>query len=389
MAAQRDYYEVLGVPRDADPKAIKAAYRKLALKYHPDRNPDDASAEERFKEAAEAYEVLSDTQKRALYDRAGFDGLKSGGFNPGFSGDLGDIFSQFGDIFSELFGGGGFGGRGGGRRPTVGADLRYDLDVTLEEALLGCSRSIKITRSIVCEACDGTGAKDGEVSTCTTCGGRGQVVQGRGGFMIATPCPRCHGKGVVAQEHCPKCEGHGQLEEDKKLEITVPPGVDTGMRLRVSGAGDAGSYGGPPGDLYVFVAVKAHNQFQRQSAELHCELSVPYPMACRGGEAAIPKLGGGETIVKIPAGMQPMDTVRMKGEGMPKVGKSAKERGDLLVHLTVQVPTQLDDKQRSLLGKMESSFSMQPEFSSVKQPKETRHRRRGGGLFERLREAME
>lgn len=386
MTGKRDYYDVLGVPRDVDPRTLKSAYRKLAMKFHPDRNPGDPEAEERFKEAAEAYEVLADERKRALYDRAGFDGLKSGGFQPGFTGDLSEIFGQFGDIFAEFFGG----GFQGGPRPTVGADLRYDLEITLEEAYTGTSRNIDVKKTVGCVACGGTGAKDGVVVTCAVCGGRGQVVQGRGGFMIATTCRACNGRGKVAKELCPTCDGVGVIEDRKTLEVKVPAGVDTGVRLRLQGEGDAGTNGGPPGDLYVFVAVQPHEVFVRQGPELHCELSVSYPMACLGGETLIPKMQGGDVEVSVPAGMQPGDSVRVPGAGMPRLG--ARGYGDMVVHMTVQVPQTVNDAQRRLLTKIEEAMPMDPEFAAFRgDRRETRRnqKRKGGSFFDRLRDAFE
>ncbi|MEQ8279633.1 MAG: molecular chaperone DnaJ [Deltaproteobacteria bacterium] len=391
MSQKRDYYEVLGVARDADAATIKSAYRKLALKYHPDRNPDDPSAEDQFKEAAEAYEVLSDQGKRGLYDRAGFDGLRSGGFAPGFTGDIGDIFSHFGDIFADLFGGGAaFGGGGFGRpRPTVGADLRQDLEITLEEALTGTSHKVKVNRSIQCQPCVGTGAKDAELTTCAVCQGRGQVVQGRGGFMIATTCRACGGRGQVPRAACETCEGRGFVEETRRLDVKVPPGVSTGVRLRLQGEGDAGTFGGPPGDLYVFIAVTPHDMFFREGADLHCELAVPYPMACLGGEAIVPKLGGDEVEVVVPSAMQPGDQVRIEGEGLPRLG--GRGRGDMIVHLTVQVPRKLSDDQKKAIEVIEDIIPQEPEFSSGDAGRrETRNkRRRSGGFFDRLRDAFD
>ncbi|MEO1336166.1 MAG: molecular chaperone DnaJ, partial [Myxococcota bacterium] len=346
--------------------------------------------EERFKEAAEAYEVLSDERKRAMYDRAGFDGLKSGGFQPGFSGDIGDIFGQFGDLFAEFFGGQGFGGFQGGPRPTVGADLRFDLEISLEEAHDGTTRNIEVKKTVSCDTCGGTGAKDGVLVTCDVCGGRGQVVQGRGGFMIATTCRACNGRGKVARELCSVCDGVGALDDIKKLEVKVPPGVDTGVRLRLQGEGDAGTNGGPPGDLYVFIAVQPHDMFVRQGAELHCELAVSFTMACIGGDTLIPRLSGGEIEVAVPAGMQPGDTVRVAEGGMPKLG--GRGVGDLVVHLTVQVPSNITDPQRTLLEQLDEAMPMEPEFSaSGGDRRETRRnrRRKGGSFFDRLRDAFE
>lgn len=393
MSARRDYYDVLGVARDADLKTIKGAYRKLALKFHPDRNPNDPSAEEHFKEAAEAYEVLSDENKRAVYDRAGFEGLKSRGFSPGFSGDIGDIFSQFQDIFAEFFnqGGGGFafGGFGRGPRPTVGPDLRHDLEIGIEEALTGSSHKVELARAATCRACMGSGAKDGELKPCATCGGRGQVVQGRGGFMIATTCRACGGKGRVPKQNCTGCEGRGLVEEKRTLEVRVPPGVDTGVRLRLQGEGGAGEYGGPPGDLYVFLTVRSHELYVREGADLHCELSVSFPTACVGTTMKIPKLGGGELEVAIPAGMQPGDVVRLQGQGLPRLG--GRGSGDILVHLTIHVPQRLNEKQRKAIEEMVDLFPEEPELSgSGPDRRETKRRRKAsGGFFDRLRDAFD
>lgn len=365
MSVKRDYYEILGVARDADSRTIKASYRKLALQFHPDKNPGDASAEERFKEAAEAYEVLSDEDKRRLYDRGGHEGLRGGGFS-GFSGDIGDIFSQFGDIFAEFFGGGGgFGGGSRGPRPTVGADLRYDLEITLEEALTGVSRAIDVPRTASCRPCKGTGAKDGELSTCPQCQGRGQVVSGRGGFMIATTCRACMGRGAVAKARCDTCHGAGRTEDKKRLEIRVPAGVHTGVRLRVTGEGDAGDLGGPSGDLYVFLSVAAHETYHRDGdgPDLHCELAVSFPTACLGGMAKIPRLGGGELSVEVQAGTQPGDTVRISGLGMPRIRGGG--TGDIIVHLTVRVPERLSDEQRRAVEVLSRLLPTDPDVSTT------------------------
>lgn len=376
MASPRDYYEVLGVPKDADARAIKAAYRKLAMQYHPDRNPGDKAAEEKFKEAAEAYEVLSDDDKRRLYDRGGFEGLKSGGFQGG-SADLGDIFAQFGDIFAELLGGGGFGG-GRGPRPTVGADVRYDLEITLEEAMTGVAKSIEVPRTSRCKPCKGTGAKDGLVVPCTACQGRGQVLSGRGGFMIAATCRTCLGRGSLPRERCPSCGGSGKTEERRKLDVKVPPGVDAGVRLRLGGEGDSGELGGPPGDLYVFLSVAQHDFYQREQADLHCELPVSFSTAVLGGTTTIPRLGGGELTVEVPAGMQPGDEVRLSGVGMPRLGNRG--TGDVVVHLTVRVPKKLNDDQRRALKSLSDVFP-EDEVRATK--------RRSGGFFDKLRDAFE
>lgn len=395
MAQKRDYYEVLGVARNSDAGTIKASYRKLAMQFHPDRNPGDPTAEDKFKEAAEAYEVLSDDNKRAMYDRGGFDGLKSGGFGGG-PVDLSDIFAQFGDIFADFFGGGGggfgggFGGFGGqrGPRPTVGADIRYDLEITLEEAISGLTKEIEVPRTKSCGACTGSGAKNNELTTCPTCRGRGQVVSGRGGFMIATTCRGCGGKGRIATEACVDCSGAGRLEDVRRLDVRIPGGVDNGVRLRLQGEGDAGELGGPSGDLYVFIAVKPHNQFLRDGADLHCELALSIPLACLGGSAQVPKVGGGEHEIEIPEGMQPGDTVRLRGEGVPKLG--GRGTGDLVVHLTVSIPRKLKKAQREAVAALAEHLPDEAELTVPgERQRETRNRKKGGGFFDRIRDALE
>ena len=392
MAAKRDYYEVLGVARDADVRTIKSSYRKLALQYHPDRNPDNPEAEEKFKEAAEAYEVLSDDDKRRLYDRGGFEGLKNSGFAGG-TGDLGDIFAQFGDIFAEFlggnpFGGGfGFGGAARGPRPTVGADIRYDVEITLEEAAVGLTKTIDIPRSQGCKACAGTGAKGGELKTCTTCGGRGQVVSGRGGFMIASACRDCMGRGQVAKDPCDECNGVGRVEEEKRLDVRIPAGVDNGVRLRLQGEGDSGELGGPPGDLYVFVNVAAHEQYIRDGADLHCELAMSFPIACLGGTVEIPKLGGGKHEVNVAEGTQPGDRIRIKGEGVPRLG--GRGQGDLIVHATIDVPKKLSKTRREAIEELAQVLPDKAELTKPGERRETRNRKKGGTFFDRLRDALE
>jgi molecular chaperone DnaJ len=362
------------------------------MQFHPDRNPGDEQAEEKFKEAAEAYEVLSDDGKRRLYDRGGFEGLRSTGFS-GFNGDIGDIFSQFGDIFAEFFGagfgGGGFGFNGrGGPRPTVGADLRYDLEITLEDAMNGATKQIEAVRTQSCRPCTGTGAEGAEMLTCPTCRGRGQVVSGRGGFMIATTCRACNGRGRIPTKTCNACQGRGRIEETKTIDVRIPAGVDTGVRLRLQGEGDSGELGGPPGDLYVFLSVAQHAFYLRDGADLHCEVEVSFPLACMGGGAKIPKIAGGELDVAVPAGMQPGDTVRIKGEGVPRLGNRGV--GDVIVHLTVTVPTELDAEQKKAV---ESLAALLPEKAAVAEPLAKRHarkRKRGAGnLFDRIRDAFD
>lgn len=391
MSSKRDYYEVLQVARDADVRTIKSAYRKLAMQHHPDRNPGDETAEDKFKEAAEAYEVLSDEQKRSLYDRGGFEGLRGQGFS-GFN-DLGDIFSQFGDIFADFFGGGfgggfGFGGQRG-PRPTVGADIRYDLEITLEDVINGVTNEIEVPRTKSCEVCEGTGAKGGELVACATCRGRGQVVSGRGGFMIATTCRDCMGRGRTARDPCEPCSGVGRVEDRRRLDVKIPPGVDTGVRLRLQGEGDAGELGGPPGDLYVFIAVAPHDKFLRDGADLHCELAVSFPLAALGGSAHITTIRGERQEIEVPAGMQPGDTVRLKEQGVPRLGNRGV--GDLLVHLTIAVPKKLKKPQREAIEGLAEHLPDEAELTIPGgRHRETKNRKRGsGGILDRIRDALE
>lgn len=392
--AKRDYYEVLGVSRTADAREIKSAYRKLALKYHPDRNPGDRDAEDRFKEAAEAYEVLADDHKRAIYDRAGFDGLKSGGFS-GFNGDLGDIFSQFGDIFSEFFGGGGFGGFGGGfggatrgPRPMAGADLHAQVVVSLEQAATGLETQIEVDRTRPCPDCDATGAEDGRLTACPACGGRGQIVQGRGAFMIATTCRACGGAGRTPAKACDRCGGQGLESERKKLELRVPPGVYSGLRLRVPGEGNAGLHGGPPGDLYVLIDVKPHDIFVRDGADLHCELAMGFSLACLGGTVEVPGLDGELQSLEIPAGSQPGDVLRIPRVGLPRIEGGGV--GDLVVHLTIQVPKKLDKAQEKLVRSLGEEVDAPPHVNAGgPSRRETTRRRKKAGFFGRLRDVLE
>ncbi len=393
MSQRRDYYEVLGVARDVDGRSIKAAYRKLALQYHPDRNQGDASAEEKFKEAAEAYEVLSDPNKKALYDRHGFDGLRGSGFSGFGNQDMGDIFAHFGDLFSDFFGGGGFGR--GGPRPMVGHDLRSDVSITLEEAAVGLDKEIEVHRTKACVDCQGTGAERGELAVCTACGGAGQIVSGRGGFMIATTCRACSGAGRIAKAPCPTCAGRGRTDDKRTLQVPIPAGVRSGNKLRLQSQGDAGINGGPPGDLYVVIEVEEHALFARDGAELHCELHLPFPLAITGGKATVPRLSKPDSTdeasdieLRIPPGAQPGDLLRVKGEGMPELG--GRGRGDLIVHLNVRVPKDPDDAQKKALEQLAKVFPETPEVTALG-AKRSERRRRGGkpSFFDRLRDAFE
>jgi molecular chaperone DnaJ len=363
MAEKRDYYEVLGVPKNATLDQIKQAYRALARKYHPDVTKEDkAHAEERFKEISEAYEVLVDEEKRKLYDQYGHAGLTGQFSNGGFqwsdfthATDLRDIFGDTGSfgfggsIFDALFGLGGRGQQG----PHMGQSLRYDIEITLEEAAAGGKREVSIPRSVTCEACRGTGAKDGKVQTCATCGGKGQVqhVQQRGysRFVSVSPCPKCHGAGRTYEQRCPKCDGKGVQLKASKISIDIPPGIDSGMRLRFAGAGDASPDGGPPGDLFVVVHVKVHEIFKRDGADLWLEMPIEYWEAAMGAEVEVPTLDS-KAMLSIPAGTQDDSVFRMRGKGLPSI--ESRGMGDQLVRIRIKVPRKLTAEQKALLKKL-------------------------------------
>lgn len=349
--SKRDYYEVLGVERTVTTEEIKKAYRKLAVKYHPDKNPGDKTAEEQFKELGEAYEILIDPQKRALYDQHGhaaFD-KRTGGFGRG-AGGFHDPF----DIFREVFGGGGSifddlfgGGRSDPTQPQRGADLRYDMEITFEEAANGTEKEITVTKPDRCDVCSGTGAETGSrVKTCPTCGGRGQVISSRGIFSIAQTCPACQGAGRVIEKPCKACHGSGRRDQQSKIKLKIPGGVDTGSRLRSLGNGEAGLRGGPSGDLYVVLHVKAHQIFQRDGDDLICEVPVSFVQAALGAELEVPTLNG-KAEIKIPAGTQPGTTFRLKGKGVKNV--QGYGHGDLHVRVIVEVPTHLTAAQKAKL----------------------------------------
>lgn len=347
---KRDYYEVLGVRRDASLEEIKKAYRKLALKYHPDRNPGNKEAEEKFKELAEAYSVLSDPEKRARYDRFGHAGISSAA-GAGYAGF--DPFSTFEDLLSEFFGFGDIFGTTTRRRSRVrqGADLRYDLELTLEEAAQGVEKTIVIPRLERCPTCRGAGTAPGtRVSVCTTCHGTGQMRYQQGFFTVSRTCSHCHGTGTLIKTPCPECRGQGRVEREKTLEVRIPPGVDTGARLRIQGEGEAGTGGGPPGDLYIVIHVREHDVFQRQGADLYCTVPITFSQAALGAELKIPTLLGDEEILRIPPGTQSGSVFRLRGKGMPKLGKAS--FGDLYVNVKVVTPTRLTREQRRLLEEL-------------------------------------
>ncbi len=348
MTTTRDYYEVLGVPRNASEQEMKSAYRKLALKYHPDRNPGDKQAEEKFKEAAEAYSVLCDPAKRQRYDTYGHAGVGgAAGFDP-------TIFSDFGDILGDLFGFGDvFGRRRGG--PRRGADLRYNLELGFEEAVFGTETHIQIPRAEACATCQGSGAAAGtSATTCPSCHGRGQVTFQQGFFSVARTCGRCHGTGKVVASPCHDCRGEGHITVQRKLQIKIPAGVDSGSQLRITGEGEGGSAGGPPGDLYVVVRVEEHPFFQREGSALLCEVPIGFSQAALGASIEVPTADGSKTRVSIPEGTQSGTTFRVRGQGVPHLG--GRGRGDLHVTVRVVVPTKLTVEQRKAVEQLGKSL---------------------------------
>src|SRR6476469_10015511 len=361
MSTKRCYYETLEVDRNADDSKLKAAFRKLAMKWHPDRNPGDAASEIKFKEINEAYEILKDGDKGAAYDRFGHAAFEhgAGGGGPGFGAGFASSFS---DIFEDLFGMAGQRGRGGGRER--GADLRYNMEITLEEAFLGKTAQIEIPVSVTCESCSGTGAKAGtKPKTCSTCGGQGRVRQGQGFFTLERTCPGCQGRGQMIEDACPSCAGSGRVTRDRTLSVNIPQGVEDGTRIRLAGEGEAGVRGGPAGDLYIFLSLATHQFFQRDGADLHCRVPISMVTAALGGEFEVPTIDGGKTRVKIPAGTQSGRRFRLQAKGMPVL--RSRQTGDMYVQVVVETPQKLTKKQRELLAEFErlSSKETHPEAS--------------------------
>ena len=376
--SKRDYYEVLGVSKTATEQEIKSAYRKLALTYHPDRNPGDRSAEDKFKEAAEAYSVLIDGDKRHMYDRfghAGLGGAATSGFDPNAFTGFEDILGGLGDIFgfSDVF--------GGGRRragPRRGADLRYDLEISFAESARDFETSIQIPRQETCETCGGNGAAEGTApTTCPQCHGRGQLQYQQGFFTVARTCGQCRGTGSIVAKPCPTCRGAGRVQKDRKLTVRIPAGIATGQRLRISGEGEAGVAGGPRGDLYVVIQVQEHPFFQRDGNDLYCEVPLNFPTLALGGEIRVPTLDGDEPFT-VPPGTQTGSTFRIRGKGMPDVG--GRGRGDLMVTLKVKTPRKVSKEQRKLLEQLAASLPHE-EFEPT--PVEDHGDR---GLFDRVKD---
>jgi molecular chaperone DnaJ len=357
--SKRDFYEILGVPRNSTDVELKIAFRKAAMQYHPDRNPGDKEAEARFKEINEAYQCLSDAQKRAAYDRYGHAAFEQGGggfgAGDGFAASMADIFD---DLFGDVM------GRRGGRTNARerGADLRYNMEITLEEAFHGKTATLKLPTSVTCEACSGTGAKKGsKPKTCPTCAGHGRVRAQQGFFAIERTCPACQGRGEIIENPCPTCAGSGRSTVERTLSVNVPPGVEDGTRIRLSGEGEAGLRGGPPGDLYIFLSVKPHSFFQRDGADLYCRVPISMVRATLGGKITVHTIDGGEVELKIPEGTQSGKQLKAKGKGMPVL--RGREYGDLHVQISVETPQNLTKRQRELLAEFEeeSSHHTHPE----------------------------
>lgn len=359
--AKRDYYEVLEIARAAKDEEIKASFRKLAMKWHPDKNPGDTACEHRFKEINEAYDVLKDDQKRAAYDRFGHAAFEHGGAGTA-AGFGGDFASAFHDIFDDLFGMGGRRGRGPGRER--GADLRYNLEITLEEAYAGKTAQVKLPTSVTCEVCSGSGAKAGtQPVTCRSCGGSGRIRHAQGFFTLERACPTCQGRGSVIEQPCANCGGAGRMTKERTLELHVPAGVEDGTRIRLAGEGEAGLRGGTAGDLYIFLSLAPHPIFQREAADLHCRVPISMVTAALGGEFEVPTIDGGKSRVKVPEGTQTAKRFRLQNKGMPVL--RSKARGDMYVQVAVETPQKLTKRQRELLKEFESQSSKetQPETS--------------------------
>ena len=367
--SKRDYYDVLGVPKGSEKDAIKKAYRAKAKELHPDRNSDNPNAEAQFKEVNEAYEVLKDAEKKAAYDRYGHAAFESGGGGPGFGGS-GDFSSAFSDVFDDLFGDFMGGGRGGRKQQSRGSDLRYNLSISLEDAFAGLQKTINVPSSVACGSCNGTGAAGGSSpTTCPTCSGLGKVRATQGFFTVERGCPTCSGAGQIIKNPCSSCGGQGTQKKDRALSVNVPPGVETGTRIRLAGEGETGPRGGISGDLYIFIEVSKHKIFERDGLNLFCRVPVSMAKASLGGEVEVPTIDGGRSRVRIPAGSQSGRQMRLKGKGMPAI--KTVQKGDMFIEMAVETPVNLTARQKELLQEFEElSEDNNPEtnsfFSSVK-----------------------
>ena len=367
--SKRDYYDVLGVPKGSEQDAIKKAYRTKAKELHPDRNSDNPNAEAQFKEVNEAYEVLKDAEKKAAYDRYGHAAFESGGGGPGFGGS-GDFSSAFSDVFDDLFGDFMGGGRGGRKQQSRGSDLRYNLSISLEDAFAGLQKTINVPSSVACGSCNGTGAAGGSSpTTCPTCSGLGKVRATQGFFTVERGCPTCSGAGQIIKNPCSSCGGQGTQKKDRALSVNVPPGVETGTRIRLAGEGETGPRGGISGDLYIFIEVSKHKIFERDGLNLFCRVPVSMAKASLGGEVEVPTIDGGRSRVRIPAGSQSGRQMRLKGKGMPAI--KTVQKGDMFIEMAVETPVNLTARQKELLQEFEElSEDNNPEtnsfFSSVK-----------------------
>ena len=367
--SKRDYYDVLGVPKGSEKDAIKKAYRTKAKELHPDRNSDNPNAEAQFKEVNEAYEVLKDAEKKAAYDRYGHAAFESGGVGTGFGGS-GDFSSAFSDVFDDLFGDFMGGGRGGRKQQSRGSDLRYNLSISLEDAFAGLQKTINVPSSVACGSCNGTGAAGGSSpTTCPTCSGLGKVRATQGFFTVERGCPTCSGAGQIIKNPCSSCRGQGTQKKDRALSVNVPPGVETGTRIRLAGEGETGPRGGISGDLYIFIEVSKHKIFERDGLNLFCRVPVSMAKASLGGEVEVPTIDGGRSRVRIPAGSQSGRQMRLKGKGMPAI--KTVQKGDMFIEMAVETPVNLTARQKELLQEFEElSEDNNPEtnsfFSSVK-----------------------
>jgi len=369
--SKQDYYELLGIGKDADADVLKKAFRKAAMQYHPDRNPGDEAAEKKFKEMGEAYEVLKDPEKRAAYDRYGhaaFEGGMGGGRGQGGAGfDFSDVFEEF---FGDFMGGGGRRQRGGAQAGR-GSDMRFNMEITLEEAFAGKTDQITVPSSVACKPCGGSGAETGsKPEVCGTCGGHGKVRASQGFFMVERTCPKCHGAGSVILNPCKVCRGAGKVQQEKTLQVKIPQGVDEGTRIRLSAEGEAGSRGGPPGDLYIFLSIKPHPIFKRDSDMLYCQVPIPMSTATLGGQIEVPTIGSGRARIKIPEGTQSGRQFRLRGKGMPELNGGFV--GDMIIETSVETPVNLTKRQRELLAEFaaEGGDSVSPRsdgfFTKVK-----------------------